>query len=83
MARRIITYETQTYSENGIVNSDCADITFYNGGSDSVVINGLTLPTLSSMTDPCFGDEINRTQYTIVFLTTVSPLLIVKRKRYQ
>lgn len=80
--RRTIIYETETYSQNGSVNSDCADITFYNGGSDDVKINGLTLPPLASMTDPAFGDELNRTQYTVVFLTSVSPLLVVKRKRY-
>jgi len=75
-------WETITISESQVMTSDCADIYFWNIGTDTVRINGAPLATGDSMSDNAFGDEINVTQYQITFATVVNPILVVKRKKY-
>lgn len=75
-------WETITVSESQTITSNCADIYFFNVGSDTVLVNGVPLQTNDAMSDPAFGDEVNVTQYQCVFTTTVNPILFVKRKKY-
>lgn len=52
------------YRENGYVNSDCADITFYNTGNVNIVLNGaLTLTPGQSIVFSANAGEIDRTIY--------------------
>ena len=81
MKKRFI-WETITISESQVITSDCADIYFWNIGSDVVRVNGVPLNTNDSMSDTAYGDELNLTQYQITFVTVVDPVLVVKRKKY-
>lgn len=78
-------FETQfqTYTESGIVESNCADITFVNSGTDDVIINGsLTLTTDASISIQAEAWEMNTTKFNVVFSTSVAPSLLVIRKHY-
>ena len=78
-------FETQfqTYSESGIVESNCADITFVNTGTDDVTINGsITLPTDASLSIQAEQWEMNTTKFNVVFGGSVAPALVVIRKHY-
>lgn len=73
----------QTYVQSGQVLANCAEITFINQGTSSVVINStLTLTTNQSLS--CNGNryEFDRTPYTIRFDNTGMNNLVVIRKYY-
>tara|TARA_R110000868_G_scaffold119499_3_gene317214 strand:+ start:1554 stop:1802 length:249 start_codon:yes stop_codon:yes gene_type:complete len=72
-----------TFNRNQYVKSDCGDITFFNNGTDNVVINGsITLTTGQSLTISANYNEIDRTIYYITFPTSVAPQITILRKIY-
>jgi hypothetical protein len=57
-----------TYTANNSVRSDCADITFYNSGTDIVIINSaIVLFSNGSFTLNANAGEIDRTIYNFKF----------------
>ena len=79
-------YVTQIigYNKQGqFVPTTCADITFANIGNTVVTVNQVPLNIGDSMVDEAFGDELNVTQYNIVFADQVDCQLIIKEKVYQ
>lgn len=71
------------YASNGSVRSDCADITFINSGTSTVVLNNaLRIPSGQSITITANKDEIDRTIYNFFFDGAGSNVLVVFRKIY-
>jgi hypothetical protein len=71
------------YEPNGSVRSDCADITFFNAGTATVLLNGaLTINPGSSLTLAANAGEIDRTIYTYFFSSAGSRKFIIFRKVY-
>jgi hypothetical protein len=71
------------YEPNGSVRSDCADITFFNAGTATVLLNGaLTINPGSSLTLSANSGEIDRTIYTYFFSSAGSRKFIIFRKVY-
>lgn len=73
------------YTSTGSVLSDCADITFYNNGSNPVTINNaITLYQGQSLSFQANNDELDTTTYYFSFPTssTLSSNLTVLRKNY-
>lgn len=72
------------YSQSGSVASNCADITFYNGGVANVTINNaITLYTGQSVGFSANNDELDTTNYFFNFQATGTVCqLIVLRKTY-
>jgi len=73
-----------TYTQNNYVKSDCADITFYNSGSDTVIINSaVVIFPNGSFTLNANAGEIDRTIYNFRFEgTNTNQQLTVIRKTY-
>jgi len=73
-----------TYTSNNSVRSDCADITFYNSGYDTVTINSaVILFPNGSLTLNANVGEIDRTIYNFKFLgENKNQQLTVIRKMY-
>lgn len=70
-------------NSNGAVRSDCADITFINSGTSTIVINNaLQLTSGNSITISANKDEIDRTIYNYFFTGAGSNILVVFRKIY-
>ena len=78
-----IYYQSRTYVEQDQYVGDGADVILFNNGADNVNINGFILPPGSSITDTCFGNELNNTIYTFNFITATNPRLIIKTKYYR
>lgn len=73
------------YTTTGAVLSNCADITFYNSGSNPVTINNaILLYQGQSVSFQANNDELDTTLYTFSFpsSTTLNSNLIVLRKNY-
>jgi hypothetical protein len=71
------------YEPNGSVRSDCADITFFNAGTATVLLNGaLTINPGSSLTLSANAGEIDRTIYTYFFSSAGTRKFIIFRKVY-
>jgi len=71
------------YEPNGSVRSDCADITFFNAGTATVLLNGaLTINPGSSLTLAANAGEIDRTIYTYFFTSAGTRKFIIFRKVY-
>lgn len=73
-----------SYTKNGSVKSDCADIAFQNVGLIDVILNnGYTLSSGSVLSLSANENEIDRTIYTFSFQNaTGTGSLIVIRKVY-
>lgn len=68
---------------NGQVRSDCADITFINSGTSTIILNNaLSLPSGQSISITANNDEIDRTIYTYTFQGAGTNSLVVFRKIY-
>jgi hypothetical protein len=78
-----IYYQSRTFVEQDQYVGDGADVILFNNGADNVNINGFILPPGSSITDTCFGNELNNTIYTFNFITSTNPRLIIKTKYYR
>lgn len=73
------------YTSTGSVFSNCADITFYNNGSNPVTINNaITLYQGQSVSFQANNDELDTTTYYFSFptSTTLVSTLVVLRKNY-
>jgi len=71
------------YEPNGSVKSDCADITFFNAGTASVILNNaLTINPGSSITLSANAGELDRTIYTYFFNGAGTRKFIIFRKVY-
>ena len=73
-----------TYTSNNSVRSDCADITFYNSGLDTVIINSaVVIFANGSFTLNANAGEIDRTIYNFRFEgANTNQQLTVIRKTY-
>lgn len=72
-----------TYTVNGSVRSDCADITFFNaGGTDLIINNAFTLLSGQYLSFQANNNEIDRTIYNFYFVGTGTGVLNVIRKVY-
>jgi len=73
-----------TYTQNNSVRSDCADITFYNSGQDTVIINSaVVIFANGSFTLNANAGEIDRTLYNFKFVgASTNKQLTVIRKIY-
>jgi hypothetical protein len=73
-----------TYTSNNSVRSDCADITFYNSGLDTVIINSaVVIFANGSFTLNANAGEIDRTIYNFRFENAnTNQQLTVIRKTY-
>jgi hypothetical protein len=78
-----IYYQSRTFVEQDQYVGDGADVILFNNGADNVNINGFILPPGASITDTCFGNELNNTIYTFRFITLTNPRLIIKTKYYR
>lgn len=75
--------DTLNLTQNGSVKSDCADITFYNSGTTTIVLNNsLNIAPGTSITITANKDEIDRTIYNYYFTGVGTNILIVFRKIY-
>lgn len=80
-----VNYKTDflTITQNQDVRSDCADITFFNQGAATVILNNtLSIPALSSISFTANAGEIDRTIYNVRFQGSGIANLIVFRKIY-
>lgn len=71
------------YNANNSVQSNCADITFYNVGTSNVKINN-ALPIFpgGSITLSANAGELDRTVYNFAFTSPGVNILVVIRKVY-
>lgn len=75
--------DTLNLTQDGSVKSDCADITFYNSGTTTIVLNNsLNIAPGTSITITANKDEIDRTIYNYYFTGVGTNILIVFRKIY-
>lgn len=75
--------DTLNLTSDGSVKSDCADITFYNSGTTTIVLNNsLNIAPGTSITITANKDEIDRTIYNYYFTGVGTNILIVFRKIY-
>jgi hypothetical protein len=81
----MIQYKIDTLNllSDGSVKSDCADITFYNSGTTTVVLNNsLSIASGTSISITANVGEIDRTIYNYYFTGAGTNNLIVFRKIY-
>ena len=75
---------TTRYIDADDVESDCLDITFYNAGTKTCMINSFPLVTGASKIVSCNGGEILRARYSITFAAGVgSQSVFVMRRIYK
>lgn len=75
--------DTLNLTSDGSVKSDCADITFFNSGTTTIVLNNsLSIAPGTSISITANKDEIDRTIYTYYFTGVGTNILIVFRKIY-
>lgn len=65
------------------VKADCAQITFLNLGTATVVLNGVPLPQYWFFSSPANWDELDVTQYKVIFSGAGTKNCIVIRKNRQ
>jgi hypothetical protein len=71
------------YFDNGQVNSNCSDITFYNTGTSVVTLNSaLPLQPGQSINFNANAGELDRTIYTYFFSGAGTNSLTIFRKVY-
>lgn len=71
------------YQIGQYIQSDCADITFYNTGSNNVSVNGVILLPNQTIQFSCNVNEIDVTKYLFFFIVgTGTNQLTVIRKLY-
>ena len=78
-------YYTQLWSNNrpGFFKpTSAADVTFANIGNTVVTVGQVPLALGDSMVDSAFGDELNETNYTIIWADDVDCRLVIKEKVY-
>ena len=74
-----------SYTDDNSVRSDCADISFFNNGATTIILNNtLSIAPGSSLSLEANAGEIDRTIYNFYFVTsgTRAKRLIVFRKIY-
>jgi hypothetical protein len=75
--------DTLNLTSDGSVKSDCADITFFNSGTSTIVLNNsLSIASGTSISITANKDEIDRTTYNYYFTGGGTNILIVFRKIY-
>jgi hypothetical protein len=67
---------------NSIDTDNCADIVFINKGTAQVIVGDTLLDTNDSFTDPCFGDEVNKSNYSVTFIGVGTQVLYIRKKYY-
>jgi hypothetical protein len=71
-----------TYTSNNSVRSDCADITFYNSGQDTIIINSaVVIFANGTFTLNANANEIDRTIYNFKFegLSNNKQLTVIRK----
>lgn len=81
MKKQVI-WKYRTYNESFVWSNDGADCAIINNGACDLIVNGLTLSPNASITDTCFGDELNTTTYTFQFVGAGTASAIIKTKYY-
>lgn len=76
--------ETLNYTQNNFIDSNCADITFINKGTNKVTINsGLILFAGQSLNLRANPGEIDRTKYNFNFDNGAGTnSIVILRKKY-
>lgn len=81
MANQII-WKPRLYTEGLTWVNDGADCVIINNGAADVIVNGLVLSPQASITDTCFGNELNKTAYVVQFSGNGETSVIIKTKYY-
>ena len=75
--------DTLNLTSDGSVKSDCADITFFNSGTSTIILNNsLSIAPGTSLSITANVNEIDRTTYNYYFTGAGTNILIVFRKIY-
>ena len=76
---------TTRYVDADDIESDCLDITFYNAGTKTCMINSFPLITGASKVVSCNGGEILKARYQIRFDTAAlgTQSVFVMRRTYK
>lgn len=83
MAKQNYKVDFLTVAQNQAVKSDCADITFFNNGTTTAILNqALRIPANSSISFQANAGEIDTTIYNITFTGAGTNLVTVFRKIY-
>lgn len=83
MPRQSYKVDFLNLTSNQAVKSDCADITFYNLGTSTVLLNSaLPIPPNGFISFQANAGEIDVTIYNITFTGAGSNLALVARKIY-
>ena len=71
----------QTYTENQTdVDSFCNDITFYNGGTATVYVNGFPVAANGTLIITGNEGEINTTKYKLSFNGVAGTMYVIRKK---
>ena len=83
MSKRNFITQTQSYdSSNTDVDSNCADILFFNDTLATVFVDGFPIAAGGSLSIESNEDETNVTKYKISFGSGNTGLVYVTRKKY-
>lgn len=83
MSKRNFITQTQSYDQNNTdVDSNCADILFFNDTTATVFVDGFPVAVGGSLSIESNEDETNVTKYKLSFGAGNTGLVYVTRKKY-